>query len=52
MDRHEIAREIETVDLIVSKNVDVRDVQGLIAKGVWQLVLQVRLLVEGVENTK
>jgi hypothetical protein len=55
MNVKELENTIETVDITVDKTSrgnDEKIIQGLIARGIWQVALQLARLVEGVENTK
>jgi hypothetical protein len=47
----ELENELERVDLAASRTHEA-DMDKLIARGVWQIALQLARLVEGVENTK
>lgn len=43
MDVKEISAEIENVDRNVEKNTDSKYVWGLVARGVWQIALQLAI---------
>ena len=46
MNVSEIRREIEIVERTVNANTDIKDIQGLVAKGVWEIALQLCELIE------
>ena len=47
MTAQEISNEIDgNVERIVNSNTDMKDIAGVIARGVWQLALQVAKLYE------
>lgn len=50
MDIKEIQNEIERVDRAAEHNTDQKLVLGLIARGIWQVALQVARLTYAVDN--
>lgn len=48
----ELEHEVEKVESAMAKNLTAVDVQGHIARGIWQVALQLAKLVHGVEQTK
>lgn len=52
MTRAEIQREIEAVESAVEKNTDLKFVHGLIARGIWQVALQLAKLTRRLEETQ
>lgn len=55
MNVKELEHEVEIVDVITEKVAradDTKTLYGLIARGIWQVALQLGKLYEGVENTK
>ena len=49
MNVKEIQREIEVVEKTANSNVDIKDIQGQIAKGVWEIALQLAQLMAVVQ---
>jgi hypothetical protein len=48
----EVQREAERVESAVDKNIEVKDIQGYIARGVWAIAVLLAQLVQCAENTK
>ena len=52
MNVKELTNELENVELAVTRMHEAKDMYGLIARGVWQIALQLAKLNEGVEKTQ
>ncbi len=52
MNVQELENELDKVELAVSRLHEAKDMYGLIARGVWQVALQLAKLNEGVEKAQ
>lgn len=49
MDVRELELELERVESQVARNIDIKDIQGIIARGIWQVALQLAKLATNAE---